>query len=181
MVGPCLFQMRHDLFLDLRELLFAHGVHLPHTEYHVVDRKLLEIQKADLLRRLSFQVTACAEHGLGQHLDIYLCQLRKLPCGLLIQRSAGGRPKHQGIRNDGRTQKPGNGSGYLHAILLVHLVHDGRGTSYRLVTEKDRPHGLNAAQSVVVNDLQHIRLLDPVDCLALFIVVHQDHLLLPAV
>ena len=65
------------------------------------------------------------------------------------------------------------------AFLLIHLIYDGRSTSYRLIAEKYRSHCFNAQpQPVVVDDLQHIRFFHTVHCLALLIVVHQNNLFL---
>ena len=175
---PCSFEMRLHDFLDLFQLIPAHGIYLSDAEDCIIDRKLFKVKEADFFRTLAFQIASGIEHLLRQSLHLDSGDLCQRPRRLLIQRSACRRPEHQSIGNNRRTQK---GSMYrLHkdAFLLIHLIYDGRSTSYRLIAEKYRSHCFNAQpQPVVVDDLQHIRFFHTIHCLAPFIVVHKDHLL----
>ena len=62
-------------------------------------------------------------------------------------------------------------------MLLIHSGDDGIGAAHRLVADPDGLGGLDIRQTVVVDDLQNLRLVQARYGLGLLVVVHQDHLL----
>ena len=63
-------------------------------------------------------------------------------------------------------------------LLLIHLVDDRGSAAHRLIAEKDRRHGLQTSDPVMIDNLQDIRLLDAIHGLHFLVVIHQNNLLL---
>ena len=64
-------------------------------------------------------------------------------------------------------------------MLLIHSGDDGIGAAHRLVADPDGLGGLDIRQTVVVDDLQNLRLIQTLYGLRPLIVVHQHHTLAP--
>ena len=60
-------------------------------------------------------------------------------------------------------------------MLLKHAGDDGGGAAHRLVAHAHRLRGLNIRQTVVVDDLQNLRLLQTGHGLRHLVMVHQHH------
>lgn len=65
------------------------------------------------------------------------------------------------------------------AVFLIHFGDDGIGAAHRLVADPDGLSGLDIRQTVVVDDLQNLRLIQTLHGLRPLIVVHQHHTLAP--
>ena len=64
-------------------------------------------------------------------------------------------------------------------MLLIHSGDDGIGAAHRLIADPDGLGGLDIRQTVVVDDLQNLRLIQTRDGLGSLVVIHQNHLLAP--
>ncbi len=93
-----------------------------------------------------------------------------------VVRGAGGTLEHDRVGNDGGSHQPCQLGGRHQAVLLEHLGDDGGGGTDRLVPHKDRIAGLNVREAVVVDDPDDLGLIQPGDCLAEFVVIHEDDL-----
>ena len=96
--------------------------------------------------------------------------LRHIPVPL----SAGRRFEHNGIRHDGRRQQTRHLGGRHQTFFLVHGGDNGSRAAHSLVAHINGVVGLNIRQSVMVHDLQDLRLLQTQNRLSLLIVVHQN-------
>ena len=89
---------------------------------------------------------------------------------------AGRRFEHHRIGEDGAGHQPGDPGGGDFSVLHVHIRDDGVGAAHRLVPHADRLDRLDISQTVMVDDLQNLRFVEPRDCLSHFVMVYQHHL-----
>ncbi len=98
--------------------------------------------------------------------------------GPAVEGGRGRHPEHERVREDPAEEEPGR----LRRRVAPGLHEPGRddraGRADRVVQEPDRLEGRDRAEPVVVDDLQDVRVLDPVDGLGGLVVVEQDHGLL---
>jgi hypothetical protein len=149
----------------------------PHAEGDAVAVKALVVLLEEILRLFAVQVFPGLEHIGGQGRGLHARQGGQLLHRPAVGVGAGGRAEQQRIREDGGAQSPGDLRFRGHALLPVHLQHDGGGAAHGLVAEEDGADGLHAADAVVVDDLQDVGLLKAVHTLVFLVVVHQDELL----
>ena len=98
-------------------------------------------------------------------------------CNSLIKRCAGRRTEQKRIGDDRTAEQTCDGLVDLQPLFAVHLEDDRCRTAQRLVTEEDRSDCLHGTQTMVVNQLQDIGILDAVYRLAALIVIDQNHVL----
>ena len=167
-------QIGGEQLLGRFQVLAGHVAALRHAEADVAAHEHLEILQEDFLRGLAVQLLAGLEHLGGKGVDLDARDFGEAVGGGDIDGSAGGAAEDQRIREDGRQQQTGDLRPYLDAVLIVHLGDDGGGAAYRLVAEIDRAAGLEAADAVVVDDLQDLSLVEALHGLGGLVVVHQD-------
>ena len=91
----------------------------------------------------------------------------------------GGGLEHHGVGEDRSGHQPRHGGGGSHAVLLVHAGDDGGGAAHRLVAHTDGLSRLNIRQTMMIDDLQKLRLLQTGHGLGDLVVVHQHGALAP--
>ena len=96
-----------------------------------------------------------------------------------IPLGAGGRFEHDRIRHDGGSHEARHFGRGHQTLFLIHIRNDGGRTAHRLIPDINRIVGLNIRQTVVVHDLQNVRLIQTGHRLGLFVVVHQNYPLAP--
>ena len=101
------------------------------------------------------------------------------PChplrGADIPDGAGGGLEHNGVGNNGRSHHTRHLLRRHQAPILEHGGNDGIGGAHRLIADIDGGTGLDVCQTVVIDDLQDLRLLQTGHGLGSLVVVHQHH------
>ena len=162
-------------------VLAAHDVQrvqtgdLAHAQHLLGDVELLEIRGDHLLHGL-----IGADGG-----EKFLAQIVQIDIGDAgqtlghgnIPLGAGGGLEHYRVGQDGRGHEAGHGAGGNDAVLLIHGGDDGVGAAHRLIAHINGLAGLDICQTVVVDDLQYLRLIQARHGLGDLVMIHQHHLL----
>ena len=163
-----------ELRLEIHDFLRVHDRDLADDDAVVADLELLEVVLGDLSRRHVADAGTSLEHRHAVFLDIDAGDLSEALCRLLVVRRAGRALEEDRIREDGREQEACDGCRDVDIILPVHVRDDRGRAADRLSMREDRLARLDAAEAMVVDDLEDLGFLDALDGLAALIVVDED-------
>ena len=171
-------KLRAELLRDFQKLLCIHGADLTDAEYGIAENELLEILMQDLVRRLISKRGSRTEHLLCVISGVHARDLCERKTSDLVARRAGRRAEQQRVGDDGRHHKACDLLRDLDPVLMEHGIEDRAGAADRLPAEIDRIDRLDRTDSMVIDDLKDLGLLQIIHRLRNFRVVDQDDLLL---
>ena len=163
----------HELLGHLPVFLGHKGA-LAHAETDVAEGEDLEVREENILGAPTGQIFSGLKHLVRVALDIDFGDGCERLCGRAVPRRAGWRTEHQSVRENCREHESRDFLRRCQVLLLHDRIDNGIRTADRLVPEVGRAAGLQIADSVVIDDLENVRLLHAVHGLRELVVVHQN-------
>ena len=139
--------------------------------------ELLEVAHEDVLGRLGGHVALGLEQLHAELHGVDARDLGQLLHSHLVARSAGRRLEEHGVGEDGRHHQAGHLLADGDLVLLVEVRDDAARRAHWLIEEEYGLAGSEAADLVVVYDLNDVLHIELVHSLSHLIVVYQDDLL----
>ncbi|MPM48329.1 hypothetical protein SDC9_95053 [bioreactor metagenome] len=138
---------------------------------------MLEVCLKHLLWCLFCKGCSAAEHSLAEGPHVRnLSERQEILNRRIVFEGSGRTLEHDGVTDNPTEQHPCKVGRDLHIVSQKQLVNDGAGRSQRLAADEDGISGLGGAEAVMVDDLNHLSLIDARHSLLILIMVHHDQL-----
>ena len=176
-LGQCFRQKWRDERFCRRAGVGGHVNSLANAELGIAAAEYLKVREEHIVRRAARQVGAGFKHLLRIGGDLLARDPGQLFGNVLVKRRGGRRTEHQRVRQNSGKQQACNLGWDLYTVLFIHAADDSSGAANRLVAEIHRPGSFQCTKTVMVDDLQNLRLLQTIHSLTALVVVHHNDLL----